>query len=239
MSGSIWSRLVRSPSKSSSLLLVDGVGDGSFSSLNDMWRASKLLCFRAWNVFRWCSNSSSEDDVVPFSRCSSCFDDLTSNDACFFAWNWLRSRSPSRYARRSWKYLNMGFEKAQQVCDLLTLIKILLCSDRDLVFWKCSRFFLNASSSNLSFSSSSSPNEMCASFKFDFLAIFANSLISSANGFEVSSDSRMGLKVPGFCFCSFGEPEMLSVEVSITTVSRLVEVVEFDNVPSALWLIRL
>lgn len=125
------------------------------------------------------------------------------------------------------------------VIKLLTLRIILLCSDRDFVFWKCSRFFLNASSSNLSFSSSSSPNEMCTSFKFDFFAIFANSLISSANGFDASSVSMIGLNVPCFCFWSFGELEMLSVDVSMTTVSRLVDVVEFESVPSAPWLTRL
>ena len=62
----------------------------------------------------------------------------------------------------------------------------------------------------------------------------ANSFKSSANGFELSSDSRIGLKFfLGFCGCKFGEFEMLSVDVSMTTVSRLVEVVEFDKVPSA------
>lgn len=119
----------------------------------------------------------------------------------------------------------------------LTLIKILLCSERDFVFWKCSRFFLKASSSNLSASSvSSSPNEMCE-LPLAFLALLASSLISSANGLELSSDSKMGLKLAlGFCCCNFGELEMLSAEVSMTTVSRLVEVVEFDKVPSgACW----
>jgi hypothetical protein len=102
---------------------------------------------------------------------------------------------------------------------------------------------LKASSSNLSASSaSSSPNEMCeAPLRFDFFDILANSLMSSANGFEWSSDSRIGLKfVLGFCCCNFGELEMLSVDVSMTTVSRLVEVVEFDKVPSgACWFTRL
>lgn len=49
----------------------------------------------------------------------------------------------------------------------------------------------------------------------------------------MSSVSRMGLNdVFGRCGCNFGEFEMLSVDVSITTVSRLVDVVEFDKVPS-------
>lgn len=117
----------------------------------------------------------------------------------------------------------------------LTLKIILLCSDRDFVFWKCSRRFLKASSSNLSVSSSSSPNDMCPPFRFDFFDRLANSLRSSLNGFELLSDSRIGLKVVrGFCCWSFGEFDMLSAEVSMTTVSRLVEVVEFDNVPSVL-----
>lgn len=122
----------------------------------------------------------------------------------------------------------------------LTLIKILLCSDRDFVFWKCSRLFLKASSSNLSASSSSSPNEICVCpFRFDFFDLIASSLISSANGFVVSSNSRMGLKIFFFWCWSFGEFEILSVDVSMTTVSRLVEVVEFDKVPSWFWLTRL
>lgn len=85
MSGSICNKLVLSSKSSSSLDVVDGVGVGSLSNLNEIWRASKLLCFRAWNDFRWWSNSSSEDDV-PFNNFSSCFDDLTSSDACFCDW---------------------------------------------------------------------------------------------------------------------------------------------------------
>lgn len=90
---------------------------------------------------------------------------------------------------------------------------------------------MKASSSNLSTSSaSSSPNEMCEPLAF-FLDLLANSLMSSANGFELSSDSRIGLNAV-LGFCNFGEFEMLSVDVSMTTVSKLVEVVEFDKVPS-------
>lgn len=56
--------------------------------------------------------------------------------------------------------------------------------------------------------------------------------MSSANGFDLPSDSSMGLiTVRGFCFCKRGEFEMLSVDVSITTVSSEVDVVELDNVP--------
>lgn len=82
---------------------------------------------------------------------------------------------------------------------------------------------------------SSSPNLMCEPpLRFDFFDLFANSLMSSAKGLELSSDSKIGLKlVLGFCCCNFGELEMLSADVSMTTVSRLVEVVEFDKVPSA------
>lgn len=85
MSGSIWSKLVRSSKSSSSLDVVDGVGVGSLSNLNEIWRASKLLCFLAWNDFLVWSNSSSDDDV-PLSNRSSCFDDFTSSEACFFDW---------------------------------------------------------------------------------------------------------------------------------------------------------
>lgn len=85
ISGSISSKLVRSHSKSSSSLLVSGVG--SLSNLNDMWRGSKLLCFRPWNDLLWLSNSSSEDwAAVPFNNVPSSFEDLTSSETCFFDW---------------------------------------------------------------------------------------------------------------------------------------------------------
>lgn len=90
----------------------------------------------------------------------------------------------------------------------------------------------------MSDSSSSSPKEMCVDpFKFDFFDLTANSLMSSAKGLDESS--RMGLNVLCCCCWSLGELEMLSVDVSMTTVSRLVEVVEFDKVPSVFWLTRL
>lgn len=130
-------------------------------------------------------------------------------------------------------------EKLLCVKSVITLRIKLLCSERDLVFWKCSRFLLKASSSNLSVSSSasSSPNVICPPFKFDFLARLASSLILSAKSpppplLGLSSDSIIGLKVVFDLFC--GElPLIFSVDT--TTVSRLVDVVEFDNVPSWFW----
>lgn len=118
-----------------------------------------------------------------------------------------------------------GTREEKLKTDRLTLIKILLCSDLDFVFWKCSRFFLNASSSSKRSPSSSSSNLIPC------FVLIASSFISSANGFVASSDSSIGLKVLCLCFCNFGEFEILSVEVSITTVSKLVDVVEFDKVP--------
>lgn len=57
--------------------------------------------------------------------------------------------------------------------------------------------------------------------------------MSSAKGFLFSSVSSRGLKVRCWLAKSLGELEMLSVDVSITIVSRLVAVVEFESVPSA------
>lgn len=94
ISGSIMSKLALSHSKSSSSLLVSGVG--SLSNLNDMWRGSKLLCFRPWNDLLWLSNSSSEDWAPePFSKVPSSFEDLTSSETCFFDW-YADLSSPSR-----------------------------------------------------------------------------------------------------------------------------------------------
>jgi hypothetical protein len=91
---------------------------------------------------------------------------------------------------------------------------------------------LKASSSNLSVSSaSSSPNVICPPLRLDFLARLASSLILSAKSppLGLSSDSIIGLKVVFDLFC--GEfPLIFSVDT--VTVSRLVDVVEFDNVPS-------
>lgn len=241
ISGSIWSKLVRSSKSSSSLDESDGVGVGSFSNLNEIWRASKLLCFLAWNDFLVWSNSSSEDDV-PLSNFSSCFEDFTSNEACFFAWKLLRSW-PRKWLR-SYGIIERHDKTSNDIqtkaMGLLTLRIQLLCSDRDFVFWKCSRLLLKASSSNLSASSaSSSPNVMCPPFRLDFFARFASSLMSSAKPeppvlLGLSSDSTIGLKV---VLGLFGfELAMFSAGRSATTVSRLVEVVDEDSVPSCPWL---
>lgn len=240
ISGSIWSKLVRSSKSSSSLDESDGVGVGSFSNLNEIWRASKLLCFLAWNDFLVWSNSSSDDDV-PLSSFSSCFEDFTSNEVCFFAWKLLRSWP--RKLLRSYGIINTRWnlnDIQTKAMGLLTLRIKLLCSDRDFVFWKCSRLLLKASSSNLSASSaSSSPNVMCPPFRLDFFARFASSFMSSAKPkppvmLGLSSDSTIGLKV---VLGLFGfEPAMFSVDRSAATVSRLVEVVDDDRVPSCPWL---